>query len=95
MDISCYSTHRYDILCNLLRHPRTNTRPPVLRCLRFCSSGKTDLTKVGLNSINNETVKQNLLGKSRYMEKKGWVDAQGRQGKVGKNPNLYTCVCVW
>jgi photosystem II protein len=44
--------------------------------------GKTDITKVGLNSIENDTVKQNLMGKSRYMEKKGWVDSQGRKGKV-------------
>jgi hypothetical protein len=41
------------------------------------------LSKVGLNSIENDVVKQNLMGKSRYMEKKGWVDAQGRKGKVG------------
>lgn len=44
--------------------------------------GKVDLTKVGLNSIQDETVKNNLMGKSRYMDKKGWVDAQGRKGKV-------------
>lgn len=43
--------------------------------------GKTDLSKVGLNSIQDEVVKQNLMGKSRYMNKKGWVDAQGRKGK--------------
>jgi photosystem II 10kDa protein len=45
------------------------------------SSGKTDITKVGLNSIENETVKANLMGKSRVMNKKGWVDSQGRKGK--------------
>ena len=44
--------------------------------------GKTDLSKVGLNSIENDVVKQNLMGKSRYMEKKGWTDSQGRKGKV-------------
>jgi len=43
--------------------------------------GKTDLSKVGLNSIENDVVKQNLMGKSRYMEKKGWTDSQGRKGK--------------
>jgi len=43
--------------------------------------GKTDLSKVGLNAIEDEVVKANLMGKSRYMEKKGWVDAQGRKGK--------------
>jgi photosystem II protein len=43
--------------------------------------GKTDLSKVGLNSVADETVKNNLMGKSRYMDKKGWVDSQGRKGK--------------
>jgi len=43
--------------------------------------GKTDITKVGLNSIEEGVVKQNLMGKSRFMDKKGWVDAQGRKGK--------------
>jgi len=43
--------------------------------------GKTELSKVGLNSIENDVVKQNLMGKSRYMEKKGWTDSQGRKGK--------------
>jgi hypothetical protein len=45
--------------------------------------GKVDITKVGLNSIEDEVVKQNLMGRSRYMGKKDWVDAQGRKGKVG------------
>ena len=40
---------------------------------------KTNLNEVGLNSIENETVKNNLMGKSRYMGKKGWVDSQGRK----------------
>lgn len=40
---------------------------------------KTNLNEVGLNSIDNETVKNNLMGKSRFMNKKGWVDAQGRK----------------
>eukprot|EP00877_Chromochloris_zofingiensis_P005485 jgi/Chrzof1/14938/Cz09g21140.t1_PSBR[v5.2] len=43
--------------------------------------GKTDLTKVGLNSVENDIVKNNLMGKSRYMGKKDWVDSQGRKGK--------------
>jgi len=43
--------------------------------------GKTDITKVGLNSIENDIVKQNLMGTSRYMGKKGWTDSQGRKGK--------------
>lgn len=45
--------------------------------------GKTDITKVGLNSIPEGVVKNNLKGISPQMEKKGWVDAQGRKGKVG------------
>eukprot|EP00879_Flechtneria_rotunda_P000163 GHRR01000233.1.p1 GENE.GHRR01000233.1~~GHRR01000233.1.p1 ORF type:complete len:147 (+),score=39.97 GHRR01000233.1:163-603(+) len=43
--------------------------------------GKTDLNKVGLNSVGDKTVQNNLMGKSRYMDKKGWVDSQGRKGK--------------
>jgi len=43
--------------------------------------GKTDLSKVGLNSIPEGVVKNNLMGKAPQMEKKGWVDAQGRKGK--------------
>ncbi|PNW81805.1 hypothetical protein CHLRE_06g261000v5 [Chlamydomonas reinhardtii] len=43
--------------------------------------GKTDITKVGLNSIEDPVVKQNLMGKSRFMNKKDWKDASGRKGK--------------
>lgn len=43
---------------------------------------KIDISKQGLNSIENETVKLNLMGKSKTMESKGWVDPQGRKGKV-------------
>ena len=47
------------------------------------SSGKKiDISKQGLNSIQNETVKLNLMGKSKTMESKDWVDPQGRKGKV-------------
>ncbi|EFN55819.1 hypothetical protein CHLNCDRAFT_35273 [Chlorella variabilis] len=42
---------------------------------------KIDISKQGLNSIENETVKLNLMGKSKTMESKGWVDPQGRKGK--------------
>ncbi|KAL4451698.1 hypothetical protein ABPG75_007360 [Micractinium tetrahymenae] len=46
------------------------------------SSGKKiDISKQGLNSIENETVKLNLMGRSKTMESKGWVDPQGRKGK--------------
>jgi hypothetical protein len=44
--------------------------------------GKTDITKVGLNSIPEGVVKNNLKGISPQMDKKGWVDSQGRKGKV-------------
>ena len=43
---------------------------------------KVDIKKQGLNSVENKTVKLNLMGKSETMEKKGWVDPQGRKGKV-------------
>lgn len=53
------------------------------------SSGKKiDITKQGLNSIENETVKLNLMGKSKSMESKDWRDSQGRKGKV-RRPALH------
>lgn len=39
-------------------------------------------TQVGLESIDDPVVQQNLKGRSRFMDKKGWVDPQGRKGKV-------------
>jgi len=56
-------------------------RPARRSVVAKSGGGKVDLSKVGLNSIENETVKNNLMGKSRYMDKKGWVDSQGRKGK--------------
>jgi photosystem II protein len=50
--------------------------------IRASGGGKTDLKKVGLNSVPEGTVKNNLLGIAPTMQKKGWVDAQGRKGKV-------------
>lgn len=49
---------------------------------------KTDLTKQGISSVANAVVKNNLMGISKAMEKSGWVDSQGRKGKVcsGKLP---------
>lgn len=38
--------------------------------------------QVGLESIDDPVIQQNLKGRSRYMNKKGWVDPQGRKGKV-------------
>merc|ERR1711959_744057 len=43
-------------------------------------SSKKSLPR-GLSSINNLVVRNNLMGVSRFMNKKVWVDAQGRQGK--------------
>ena len=43
------------------------------------SSDKTNIKEVGLNSVENDTVRNNLMGKSRFMDKKGWVDSQGRK----------------
>lgn len=43
---------------------------------------KTDLGKQGLSSVANEVVKNNLMGVSKAMEKKGWKDASGNKGKV-------------
>ena len=43
---------------------------------------KTDIGKQGLSSIKNAVVKNNLMGISSVMDKKGWVDSQGNKGKV-------------
>merc|ERR1712216_51372 len=43
------------------------------------SSGKK--SPKGVYSVGNETIRNNLMGVSRYMNKKGWVDSQGRKGK--------------
>jgi photosystem II protein len=60
--------------------------------------GKTDLNKVGLNSIPEGVVKNNLKGIAPQMEKKGWVDAQGRKGKVcigwQQQQNWRGCGCM-
>merc|ERR1719235_764553 len=44
------------------------------------SSGKK-LAPKGASSVEDDTVRNNLNGVSRYMNKKGWVDPQGRKGK--------------
>merc|ERR1719265_559454 len=44
------------------------------------SSGKKTAPKGSL-SVEDDTVRNNLMGVSRYMDKKGWVDSQGRKGK--------------
>jgi len=45
------------------------------------SSGKIDIKKQGLESIEDPTVQNNLKGRSRFMKQKGWTDSQGRKGK--------------
>ena len=42
---------------------------------------KVDIKKQGLNSIQNEVVKKNLMGVSDTMKKRDWTDANGRKGK--------------
>merc|ERR1712057_41383 len=44
------------------------------------SSGKKASPK-GASSVDDDTVRNNLMGVSRYMNKKGWLDSQGREGK--------------
>merc|ERR1711976_798233 len=44
------------------------------------SSGKKAAPK-GASSVDDDTVRNNLMGVSRYMNKKGWLDSQGREGK--------------
>lgn len=56
----------------------TRARPSTL----VRSNKKTDIAKQGLNGIENEVVKNNLMGRSRFQNKKDWVDASGRKGKV-------------
>jgi len=61
--------------------PTLAARPAKRMVVVASGGGKTDISKVGLNSIDNEVVKQNLMGRSRAMKQKGWVDSQGRKGK--------------
>merc|ERR1712039_536938 len=42
---------------------------------------KTKVILVKATSEKDEVIKNNLRGTSRYMNKKGWVDPQGRKGK--------------
>merc|ERR1711937_670731 len=43
-------------------------------------SGKKGAPKRAF-SVDDDTVRNNLMGVSRYMNKKGWLDSQGRKGK--------------
>merc|ERR1719399_70638 len=46
----------------------------------LASSGKKSAPK-GVSSVEDQTVRNNLMGVSRYMNKAGWIDSQGRKGK--------------
>merc|ERR1719158_2120506 len=35
----------------------------------------------GMQSVQDKSVRNNLMGVSSFMSKKGWVDSQGRKGK--------------
>ena len=66
-----------------------SSRAPASRCVVTASSKKIDIKKQGLESIKDDVVKANLQGISRKMDKKGWVDSQGRKGKVLST--VHTC----
>ncbi|DBA71990.1 hypothetical protein WJX79_007515 [Trebouxia sp. C0005] len=42
---------------------------------------KMDDKQLGMSAIKNAVVKNNLMGVSEKMNKKGWTDSQGRKGK--------------
>jgi photosystem II protein len=46
----------------------------------MAACGKSSTPK-GVSSVKDETIRNNLMGVSPFMNKKGWVDAQGRKGK--------------
>lgn len=74
------------------RRPRVSSRRVVKPVANF---GKTDIKKVGLNGIEDPTIQQNLMGKSRFMDKKDWKDASGRKGKVRGLPHQRPpCQCL-
>merc|ERR1711985_90816 len=67
------------VLSNAIQSKRLNI---CVRSSKFelNSSGKNQPPK-GVTSVDNDTIRNNLMGVSRYMDKKGWVDSQGRKGK--------------
>jgi hypothetical protein len=69
-----HAAHAYDIRANSSRKAMV---------VVASGGGKVDINKQGLNAIDDPTVQQNLMGRSRFMGKKDWKDASGRQGKVG------------
>jgi hypothetical protein len=54
----------------------SNTRTSVIA---RSGAKKTDLKKQGLNSVANASVQANLMGISKSMKDKNWVDASGRK----------------
>merc|ERR1712070_450624 len=58
---------------NVSGHPKS-TKIVMAAC------GKSSAPK-GVSSVKDETVRNDLMGVSPFMNKKGWVDAQGRKGK--------------
>lgn len=61
-----------------------------------CANAKkpVDLEKQGMNSVKNKVVKNNLMGISENMNKKGWKDSQGRSGKVRADKKCYSDVGI-
>ena len=54
-----------------------------MNCTIVASGGKrTDPNKVGIKSVVNDVIRNNLLGVSRSMDKKDFIDPQGQKGKV-------------
>lgn len=49
---------------------------------------------LGLAQVKDMPVKQNLMGRSRVMRNKDWVDAQGRKGKVRGWSRLQNRFCA-
>merc|ERR1712025_373570 len=51
-----------------------------LKVCAICMSARRSSPR-GMQSVQDSTVRNNLMGVSNYMNKKGWVDSQGRKGK--------------
>merc|ERR1719197_908968 len=52
-----------------------------LKYIQIDNPLKTKTILVKATSEKDEVIRNNLMGVSRYMNKKGWLDAQGRKGK--------------
>merc|ERR1712144_177674 len=48
---------------------------------RHYSASARKSSPKGVSSVQEVTIRNNLMGVSRYMNKKGWIDSQGRKGK--------------